>query len=74
MDTIKRCLLELNVYAAVKSKMLKCNEASPEKVSCITEHKGFKDVYRNGCVLQAVYFAYRQWYGTRDVQDQPLHE
>ena len=41
---------------------------------CITEHEGFDPVCLNVWVLHAAYFAYRQKYGCRDTQEQPLHE
>lgn len=45
-----------------------------EEAQCITQHDGFEAVCLNVWVLQTAYFSYRQRYGTRDVQSQPLHQ
>ena len=78
VETVKQCQLEWNVYAAIYEvehiKSVMEQYGSQENISCITEHEGFDAVCLNIWVLQAAYFAYRQRYGTRDVQDHPLHE
>ena len=45
-----------------------------DQSQCITQHEGFEPVCLDVWVLQTAYFSYRQAYGTRDIQRQPLNE
>ena len=63
MPTDEECLCCMEVEAVVN----KCKEADPVPI-CMTDHPGFEAVWK----LQAVYYAYRQYYG--HMQHQSLHE
>ena len=69
MSTAAECVC----FSEIDAIGQKLDETEAE-ISCITEHEGFEPVCLNVWVLQAVFFSYRQHYGTRDIQHEPTHK
>ena len=66
MPTLDECVCYCE-YENIKWKP----EESVTSCNCITENKGFEQVYLNAWVLQTAHFQYRQEYGHDDEDEFP---